>query len=658
MMDSDQLKEYETFGVLDIKRLLDLLRRNIWLLLFGVLISGLAAYGASRVQTPIYEASTQVMVTRSSSQGPVTDLTQALNSQQISQTYVELLSQDWVREAVAGRVGGVITKKQVQVSAAANTQIIRITVEDPDPARAAFIADTLVDVLIEQNESIQASRYTDAEAGLSQQIQQMENQISATQAELDGANAAALAAQLAKLQENITGLQAEVDATQAEINALGSQETPDQAALLARQAELSDKQTLLSGYERAYNDLLVSEKVDPTPEISRLENNLALYQQIYLNLLNNRETIRLERMQNMPNVVQLNPAIPSEDPVRPRTLLNTALGALAGLVLAVALVFLLDMLDTTLKTPEQVERALGLPVLGFVAEMKYAKNGPEKVYVARQPRSPISEAFRTLRTNLEFVSIQEPIRTILVTSAGPGEGKTTVAVNLAAIISQSEVRAILLDADLRRPAVHRYLGLSNRYGLSSLIRGNAKLYNIIQGNEKLPHLPVVTSGSLPPNPTELLGSSRMDKILEDLKTIAEIVIIDTPPSLVADAQVLATKVDAVLFIIQPGVTQAEAARASLELFRRADVRLAGVVMNRITRRNVRYYGSYKFYSPYSDSEGYLSGQGARRARPVKSAQPGLMEGLLDLGKRGNNKPHQPAAPRVIDKIPSPDPKGD
>ena len=657
-METNPFQEIDTLDAIDLKRLYDLLRRSVWLLLLGLLLGGVAAFGASLFQTPIYEARTQVMVTRSSSESPVSDLTQALNSQQISQTYVELLSQEWVRDTVAARVGGEIDENRVQVSAAANTQIITITVEDPLPDRAMFIADSLVDVLIEQNESIQASRYTDAELGISQQIQQMESQISAAQAELDQANAAALAAQQVILQENIASLQAGIEALKVEIAALESQVVSDQVTLAARRAELVDKQSLLSGYERAYTDLLVTKKVDPTSEISRLEKNLSLYQQIYLNLLNNRETVRLERMQNMPNVVQLNPAIPSEEPVRPRVLLNLILGALAGLVLAVALVFLRDMLDTTLRSPEQVTRELGLPVLGFVAEMEYGKNKPDQVFVASQPRSPISEAFRTLRTNLEFVSLQEPIRTLLVTSAGPGEGKTTVAVNLAAIISQGEVRTALLDADLRRPCVHRYLGLPNRLGLSSLLRGNAKLYDIIQGKPNLPNLPVITSGTRPPNPAELLGSSRMGQILEDLKMIAEIVVIDTPPSLVADAQVLATRVDAVLFVIQPGVTHSETARASLEMFRRAGVRLAGVVMNRIDRKNVHYYGSYKFYSPYSDSEGYYSGKDGSSAIPAKNEQPGLLDGLLDLKTRISDKTHRAADPKEFGKIPSPEPYKD
>jgi non-specific protein-tyrosine kinase len=209
--------------------------------------------------------------------------------------------------------------------------------------------------------------------------------------------------------------------------------------------------------------------------------------------------------------------------------------------------------------------------------------------------------------------VEEPIHTLLVTSPGTSEGKTTVATNLAAIFSQAEKRVVLVDADMRRPHVHRFWGLSNREGLSNLFRSQAHPHTVAQKKESLPHLTIITSGSLPPNPAELLGSEKMSKLLDELKSEADIVVIDTPPSLVADAQVLAAKVDAVLFIIQPGVTHAEAARSSLETFKRAGARVVGVVLNRIPRNRSYYYGGYKYYSPYSDSKGYFSGNGGEPA---------------------------------------------
>jgi len=257
--------------------------------------------------------------------------------------------------------------------------------------------------------------------------------------------------------------------------------------------------------------------------------------------------------------------------------------------------------------------------------MQYKDNNNEVVYVAQQPRSPISEAFRVLRTNLEFASVQKPIHTILVTSPGPAEGKSTVAVNLAAILALSGKRVALLDADMRRPHVHRFLGLPNRDGLSNLFRIQRDVHSASRTKLELPQLMVITSGSLPPNPAELLGSDKMSQILDELRKLVDVVVIDTPPSLVADAQILAGKVDAVLFVIQPGITHTEVARASFEQFKRAGARVIGTVLNRIPRNRSYYYGGYKYYSPYSESKGYYSGNTAepeknypRASEPVKT----------------------------------------
>jgi capsular exopolysaccharide synthesis family protein len=344
---------------------------------------------------------------------------------------------------------------------------------------------------------------------------------------------------------------------------------------------------------------------------TQLQSTLALYQNLYLNLLNSLETIRLARLQNTPNIVQIEPASIPTAPVRPRPLQNTGLAAAVGLMLAAGIVFLVEYLDDTLKTPEDVERILGLPVLGFVAQMHYKKRGKEDVFVIQQPRSPVAEAFRTLRTNLEFAAVEKPIRSLLVTSAGPSEGKTTVAANLAAVFSQAKK----LDADMRRPGIHRMLGMANRSGLSNLFLGPDPAERIGRSRRDLPNLLVVTSGGLPPNPAELLASAKMDRILEEFHKHVDVVIIDTPPSLVSDAQILAGKVDAVVLVIQPGKTHAAMAKACLETLNRSGARIVGVVMNRIPRNRSYYYGGYQYYASRSENKGYYSRDKAER--PVK-----------------------------------------
>ena len=183
-----------------------------------------------------------------------------------------------------------------------------------------------------------------------------------------------------------------------------------------------------------------------------------------------------------------------------------------------------------------------------------------------------------------------------------------------------------MDADLRRPHVHQLLGMSNREGLSNLFLGSAGKDHVGRVREDLPGLLIITSGDLPPNPAELLGSKRMSHILDEMSRYVDAVIIDTPPSIVADAQILAAKVDAVLLVIQPGKTRIETAKASLEMFQRAGARVVGVVMNRIPRNRSHYYGGFKYYySPYGESKGYFSGNGNKPKEELADKTPKKLE---------------------------------
>jgi capsular exopolysaccharide synthesis family protein len=188
---------------------------------------------------------------------------------------------------------------------------------------------------------------------------------------------------------------------------------------------------------------------------------------------------------------------------------------------------------------------------------------------------------------------------MVVTSSNISEGKTTIATNLAIVMSQLGRKVILIDADLRRPRVHRVLGISNVMGLSDVLRKHATIQEVAQpwGNTKLM---VITSGSLPPNPAEVLSSERMRQVMDDLKDFADVVIIDSPPSLLADAAVLAARADGVLLVIQSNKTQLNAATAMIEQLRRVGAHVVGVALNRINARNTfYYYGDLKNYSSYA-----------------------------------------------------------
>jgi succinoglycan biosynthesis transport protein ExoP len=640
---------------MELKQYLQIVRRWAWLLLLGLILGGAGGYYGSRMQEPVYQASTRALVMRAP-QERSSDMTY-LSDQQLVQTYVQLLNTQPIRDAASERLGYEVEKEQVKVQQTRDTQIIEVIIEDHDPKRAADIANMLLTVLIEHNESLQTGRYADTEASIQAQIAQVETQINTIQLQVDEISTQNFQDQLTEVETQIKPLQEEVSTLQQEIAALQpayNQERKTQVA--EKQARIDQIQPLLNLYQQIYSNLVVLGKpvesgTDASSRLTQLQSTLDLYQNLYINLLSSLESVRLARLQNTPNIVPIEPAVAAEEPIRPRPLMNTALATAVGLMLAAGIVFLVEYLDDTLKTPEHVERVLGIPVLGFVAEMQYKGKSAEDVYVSRQPRSPVSEAFRSLRTNLEFASVQKPIHTIVVTSPGPAEGKTTVAVNLAAIFALSGKRVALLDADMRRPYVHRLLGMPNRQGLSNLFRSQEGVQSVSRNKLELPQLTVITSGSLPPNPAELLGSERMSQILAEIQGLVDVVVIDTPPSLVADAQILAGKVDAVLLVIQPGSTHIEAARSSLELFKRAGARVIGTVLNRIPRNRDYYYGGYKYYSPYSDSKGYYIQDDpapvkkpAGETKPIEPVLPpsySLLDRLAHLPKTSDDVPPDP-----------------
>ncbi len=592
---------------MELKQYLAIVRRWAWLLVLGLVLGAAGGFAVSYYQTPVYQASTRLLVTRAAAQSATSDLAY-LNDQQLAQTYIQLLTTQPVLEQAAAVLGYPIHKSQLRVQQIGSTQVIQLIVEDQDPARTTNIANALIQALIDQNETLQSGRYASTEESLQAQIDQVQSQINNLQAQITNVSSEEVKDQLTQVQTQIDTLQAQVLALQDEIAKLkrSYQNEANKASLAAKQAELAQLEPVLALYQQIYTNLVVlgkpveGEPVNST-RLSQLEKMLSLYQEIYINLLTSIESVRLARLQNTPNVVQIEAAALPSDPIRPKPVQNTLLAAALGLMLAAGIVFLIEYLDDTIKSVDDVEQVLQLPVVGYIAKMQYSSDSDERLYVVRQPRSPVAEAFRSLRTNLEFSSVDKPLRRLLVTSPSPNDGKTTIAANLAAIMAQGGKRVILLDADMRKPQVHRFLGVSNRVGLSDIFRGSIPVSMILQTSDRAKDVTVVTSGSLPPNPTELLASSRMDQILQELGERGDMMVIDGPPSLVADVQVLASKVDGVVLVVQPGHTHVDEARATLEQLARTGAHVIGVIFNRIPRDRFYYYGGYRYYSPYHNN---------------------------------------------------------
>jgi non-specific protein-tyrosine kinase len=320
----------------------------------------------------------------------------------------------------------------------------------------------------------------------------------------------------------------------------------------------------------------------------------------------------------------VDPASPPPQPASPRVLLNTILAALVGLLLALGFAFLLEYLDDTVKSGEDVEAVVGLPTLGTIVKMRSAKGQSEIYRLATilYPRAPAAEAYRSLRTNVEFAAVDAPVKTLLVTSSIPAEGKTTTAANLAVVFAQAGNRTILLDADFRKPGVHKIFDLPNTHGLSSLMRSDETgIDDVAQATEQ-ENLRVITTGPLPPNPAELLGSQRMRIILERLAGSADLIVVDSPPlQAVTDAAILASITDGTLFVIDAGRTRRGAVRSGREALAKADARTLGVALNRLPERSSGGYYYYDYYGGYGAGADGNEGT-KRRTTPAPYADKG------------------------------------
>ena len=304
------------------------------------------------------------------------------------------------------------------------------------------------------------------------------------------------------------------------------------------------------------------------------------------------------------------PAQAPADPVSPRTMLNAIIGGVAGLLLVCVLAVVYEYLDDTIKTPEDAEAAGDLPTLGGVPRYPQMRAAPQGLVVASPHRGPAAEAYRVLRTNLQFSTLDA--RTLLITSACPGEGKTTTVANLAVALAQTGLKVIVVDSDLRRPTLHRFFGLSNAAGLTSALVSPATDVSVFLQQTDLKDLSLMASGPTPPNPSELLSSSRMDATVDALRRQADIVLFDSPPVLaVADAAVLAGKMDSTMLVVDSGRTRAHALRRAAETLARSRTKVVGVVLNKLTPRSRGYY-DYGYYYAYASSQNGRNGHSKRR----------------------------------------------
>jgi len=328
-------------------------------------------------------------------------------------------------------------------------------------------------------------------------------------------------------------------------------------------------------------------------QTSVVQQRITTWQGNYARLLGFLEGSRI----NYLSVVE--PATVPSAPIGQRRRTTILLAASVGFGLATGAALLLEYLDNTIKTKEDIARVLGVPTLGAIPSIGRIREPAGHLVAIRHPHSDAVEAYRTLRTNIQFTSLGNSSGRLLVTSSRPLEGKTTTACNLAIVLAQAGNRVILADTDLRRPAVHRLFGVSNQIGLTSLLLDDMLSVEEVLAQTSVPDLRLLPSGPIPPNPAELLGSEPMKERLDQMEELADVIVFDSPPVLpVADAMILGTLATDVILVADVGRTRSDLLRRAGDSLQQIGVKVRGVVLNRLhPRRGV----GYSYY--YAQAEG-------------------------------------------------------
>jgi len=342
-------------------------------------------------------------------------------------------------------------------------------------------------------------------------------------------------------------------------------------------------------------------------QLRDLQTVLAQQQNSYANLVQSFENLRLVELQAMDNIASVRSAPIPQAPISSNTIPNLLLGSLAGIAMMLTLITLIEYLDDRVRSPQMIQETFGASLLGAIDVIRTQSNPDkldEKLVTALEPRHPISEAYRSIRTNLRFSTIDSHLRTLIMTSSTAGEGKSVTAANLAIVMAQLGLSVILIDADMRKPTQHKLFRLNRQAGLSDALLAEAIPPQQYLQEVGVPNLRLLFSGTAPPNPAELLSSQRMRQLIETLHTEADVIIIDTPPLLaVTDAAVLASYVREVVLVVNAKRTQRSAVARAVDALQKIDAHICGVIFNELSRssRDYSYYGDY-YTAYYNDAD--------------------------------------------------------
>jgi len=500
-------------------------------------------------------------------------------------------------------LASLIEKRMLDVDPVRNSRLVHVSITHPDPKRAAEITNSLVMLFIRKNLESRFYISKQATALLSGQLEELKVKVAAAERELQAYKEKNNLINIPSIREKDEFLQEarmELVKLQAEEARLSKRYLPAHPKYIHVASQIDAMKGKIEE-EESKKMQLGAVAID----YAELEREAESSRQIYETLLSRFQEMHSEAKTQASNVMVVDPAEPPERPTHPRPFLNILASGFAGLFLGILLSFFFEYLDATVKVPDDIEKGLGLELLGIIPKAAKDKKGPLGGEIFRSSGKPsqATEAFRALRTSLLFkLRHVQGCRVFLITSPNPSEGKSTVSLNLSAAFEQNHLKGLLIDSDLRKPKLHSRIGVAHDRGLTDILEGRTQPDDVIQKNVQGVGFDFLTSGTHSSKPTELLGSPEMARFLEQMKTIYDVIIIDSPPFLaVADVAVLSEYADAMIVVTKYQQTEKRHLKELRRRFGELKDKTIGVIINQVSVQERDYYYHQYYYYGYGDA---------------------------------------------------------
>ncbi len=514
------------------------------------------------------------------------------------------------------RLASMVSQATIILPSMNSARVIRIAIEDTNPSMAALLSNTIAEEYMRYTQQTQIESSKQVLVYLMDKLEQLRDKLKNSAYTMSDLN----------VDEELTAASKIYGERHPIVLELKAKKKAIEESLKEK-----DRQTVAQ--TTPSNEATLS-ATTTDPERAKDEFSLgrraAINEELYQVLLKKLQELNVTGATANFNVRVIEPAKVPGKPVRPNKRLNLLIGILMGSVMGIGMAFFREYLDTTIKTVDELKNNFKLTVLGLIptigeskpkttleiAKERLRKNRKESVAVekneikdelsyqvhrlasAEELKAPVAEAYRTLRTNLQFTQLDRPLQTLLVTSSIRGEGKTTTSVNLSIIMAQTGKKVLLVDTDLRRPRIHKAFSTGREIGLTNLLMGEMILEDVLIPAD-VPNLHILPSGPLPPNPAELVATDRMKSLIKYMTSKYDLVIFDSPPLVaVTDAALLATEVDGLLLVVEAGALPRELLKQGLDRLSNVKATILGAVLNNVNLQKGSYYYYYYHYYHY------------------------------------------------------------